>query len=92
MSISMSVTELVTTTSIAGGPWEYGGPPGFWPISPIAWSLVLVTLAVAGFLVLRRHRAEAPRRAGEARLAEKYAAGEIDAEEYRTRLGVLRNR
>lgn len=85
----MYITELITT-SVADGPW-HGGPPPFWPIFPIAWFLIFTTVAVVGFLVIRRNRAEAPRRAGEARLAEKYAAGEIDVEEYRTRLGVLRN-
>jgi putative membrane protein len=87
----MLSTSLITATSVAGGPWEGGGPPAFWPIFPIVWFLILITAAVVGFLVVRRNRAEAPRRAGEARLAEKYAAGEIDAEEYRARLGVLRN-
>jgi putative membrane protein len=53
--------------------------------------LILITVAVVGLVLVRRNRAEAPRRAGEARLAEKYAAGEIDAQEYGTRLGVLRN-
>lgn len=86
----MSVTELITTTSVASGPWGGDGPPAFWPIFPIAWFLLLVTAAIVGFVVLRRSRAQAPRRAGEATLAEKYAAGEIDAEEYRTRRGVLR--
>ena len=87
----MLLTEMVTTTSVAAGPWGGDGPPAFWPIFPIAWFLILITLAAVGFFVLRRNRADAPRRAGEARLAEKYAAGEIDAEEYRARLGVLRN-
>jgi putative membrane protein len=87
----MSITALVTAMLVAHGPWGDGGPPAFWPIFPIAWFLILVTAAVVGFLVVRRNRAEAPRRAGEARLAEMYAAGEIDAEEYRARLGVLRN-
>jgi len=86
----MFITGLITTGAVAG-PWDGNGPPAFWPIFPIAWFLVLITAAVVGFLVLRRSRAAAPRRAGEARLAEKYAAGEIDAEEYRSRLGVLRN-
>ena len=87
----MSITELIATTSVAVGPWGGDDPPAFWPIFPIAWFLVLVSAAVVGFLLFRRNRAEAPRRAGEARLAEKYAAGEIDAEEYRARLGVLRD-
>ena len=86
----MLTTSLSAATPLAGGPWQGDGPPAFWPIFPIAWFLILITAAVAGFLLFRRNRAEAPRRAGEARLAEKYAAGEIDAEEYRARLGVLR--
>jgi putative membrane protein len=84
-------TELITATSVAGGVWEGDGPPAFWPIFPIAWFLIFTTVAVIGFLLVRRNRAEAPRRAGEARLAETYAAGEIDEVEYRTRLGVLRD-
>jgi putative membrane protein len=87
----MLTTSLITATTAAGGPWDGDGPPAFWPVFPIAWFLFLITAAVVGFLLVRRHRAEAPRRAGEARLAEKYAAGEIDADEYRTRLGVLRH-
>lgn len=84
----MSITQI--TTSVANGPWEGDGPPAFWPIFPIAWFLIIVTAAVVGYLFFRRNRADAPRRAGEARLAEQFAGGEIDAEEYRTRLGVLR--
>jgi putative membrane protein len=87
----MSITELITATPVADGPWGGDGPPAFWPIFPIAWFLILATAAIVGILFLRRNRAEAPRRAGEARLAEKYAAGELDADEYRTRLGVLRD-
>jgi putative membrane protein len=87
----MFIPDLITTTTLAGGPWDGDGPPAFWPVFPVAWFLILTTVAVVGFLVVRRNRAEAPRRAGEARLAEKYAAGEIDAEEYRSRLGVLRH-
>ena len=85
-------TQLAAVTTATDGFWDAGGPPAFWPIFPIAWFLILVTVAVVGFMVFRRNRAEAPRRAGEARLAETYAAGEIDAEEYRSRLGVLRNK
>jgi len=87
----MFISELIATASGVDGPWD-GGPPAFWPIFPIAWFLVLATAAVVGFVVLRRNRTDAPRRAGEARLAEKYAMGEIDEDEYRTRLGVLRGR
>jgi putative membrane protein len=87
----MFTNALITTTSVAGGPWSGDGPPAFWPIFPIAWFLFLITVAVVGVIIVRRNRAEAPRRAGEGRLAEKYAAGEINDEEYRTRLGVLRN-
>lgn len=86
----MCITQLVTAP-VAGGPWEGDGPPAFWPIFPIAWFLILMTAVFVGLLVVRRIRAEAPRRVGEARLAETYAAGEINAEEYRNRLSVLRD-
>ena len=86
----MSIIQLTASTIVTG--FSAGeGPPAYWPIFPSAWFLILTTLAVVTFLVVRRNRAEAPRRAGEARLAETYAAGEIDAEEYRSRLSVLRN-
>jgi uncharacterized membrane protein len=65
---------------------DHYGPGGWWPIF---WLLVIVGLLVF-FATRRRHWHEhAGTRSGHARLAERYAAGEIDDDEYRTRRAVL---
>jgi putative membrane protein len=74
------------------GPWN--GPGPWWPLFPFLWLLLLITV-VATFGVLGRRRfgrlqAQAGQRAGEARLAERYAAGEMDEQEYERRLATLR--
>ena len=81
-------TELITLN--AGDGWD--GPGAWWPIFPIFWFLVIA--AIVTFAVLRsRGRAErAGRYAGEQRLAERYANGEIDDEEYAARREVLRRK
>ena len=98
----MSIYETAATVVVAGdnwgpwrenGPWhDGGGPPAFWPIFPILWFLVIVGIITAIVVFSRRRATEGPRRAGEARLAERYAAGEIDETEYRARRDVLREK
>ena len=85
----MSVTDSITTLAITADRWD-GDRPDFWPIFPILWVLFIAGIIVVAVLYHRRNRETAPRRAGEARLAERYAAGEIGEEEYRTRRDVLR--
>ena len=87
----MSVSDTITTLAITADRWD-GDRPEFWPIFPILWFLFIAGLLVAAVLYHRRSREIGPRRAGEARLAERYAAGEITDEEYRTRRGVLREK
>ncbi|GEK81371.1 SHOCT domain-containing protein [Agrococcus baldri] len=71
------------------GPWAGGGGFPFW-IFPILW-FVLIAGAIALFWFGRRRRERwAGRRAGEQALAERFANGDIDAEEYRARREVLR--
>jgi uncharacterized membrane protein len=84
----------ITTLAIADhGPWrDHDGPPEFWPVFPLLWLLVLAAVVATAIVVSRRSRAAQPRCAGETRLAERYAAGEIDEEEYRTRRAVLREK
>jgi putative membrane protein len=84
----MFITEIVTLN--ARGDWD--GPGAWWPIFPIFWFLVIA--AIVTYVVVRsRGRAErAGRYAGEQRLAERYAAGEIDADEYEARREVLRRK
>jgi putative membrane protein len=76
---------MMSTVLLAQDHWN--GPGPWWPIFPLLWLALLVTVFV---LILRRRR-DAGSSAGESRLAERYAAGEIDASEYRERLAVLNN-
>ncbi|HEV7195071.1 MAG TPA: SHOCT domain-containing protein [Pedococcus sp.] len=84
------VTALVTAT--AQNNWD--GPGPWWPIFPILWFLFIVGFFFTfGFFGRRRWgrmHAMSGQRAGEARLAERYAAGEIDEAEYERRLSTLR--
>ena len=78
-------------------PWTYGPGPGpFFLLVPLFW---LVALVVLGLLVRRGARrrwaeyggpASGPHRSPEATLSERYANGQIDEVEYRSRLEVLR--
>jgi putative membrane protein len=87
----MSITDTITTLAITADRWD-GDRPEFWPIFPILWFLFIAGIIVAAVLYHRRRNEQEPRRAGEARLAERYAAGEITDEEYRARRGVLREK
>ena len=87
----MSVTETITVLALDADRWGEDRPE-FWPIFPILWFLFIIGLIVAAVLYHRRNSEISARRAGEARLAERYAAGEIGDEEYRTRRGVLREK
>jgi putative membrane protein len=68
---------------------EWSGP-GWWIVVPILfWAVVL---GVGGYLVYRRTPKQAARAAAERTLAERFARGEIDADELRDRRTVLRRR
>jgi len=73
----------------AYGPWHDGHSSGWWLIFPIGFGLFWLLVIGGGFYLLRRRL---PSRTGgaEAVLAERYARGEIDEEEYRERLSALR--
>lgn len=88
----MSVTDSITTLAITADHWDGEGPPDFWPIFPILWFLFFLGAIAAIVYFRNRSCGSAPRRTGEARLAELYAAGEISDEEYRSRRGVLREK
>ncbi|MFC0038130.1 SHOCT domain-containing protein [Actinomadura rayongensis] len=81
------------TTVLAHGPWnDSGGPHAFWPLFPLLWALVLG----GGFVLVRRRMtarpatAQDPTRNARALLADRFARGEIDEDEYHARLAVLR--
>ena len=85
------ITILATAATTVADHWR-DDRPDFWPIFPIMWFLIIVGGIVAAVVISRRNRAAAGPRAGEAVLAQRYAAGEIDEEEYAARLAVLRRR
>lgn len=72
-----------------GGPGhEWAGTGSWWPIFPILWFLLLAGVAVTIAVLWSRRARQVP--AAEARLAERYASGDIGEQEYQERLAVLR--
>ena len=87
----MSVSTLLAAPAAQVLTHEHWDGPGpWWPIFPILWFLVIAGIVTTVVLVGRRKRALAGPRAGEVVLAQRFAAGEIDEQEYRERLGVLK--
>lgn len=89
-------TTLAAAPAVIAHPYPAGGW-AWWPILPLLWFLlvivVIVSIARWGWWGRRRWYAEPPghgTRSGEQRLAERFAVGEIDEQEYRARLSVLR--
>jgi putative membrane protein len=85
---------LTTITTALASHDHWDGPGPWWPIFPLLWLLFIVAVfATFGFFGRRRwgrYHAQSAQRAGEARLAERYAAGEIDEQEYERRLTTLK--
>ena len=69
---------------------HHWGHPGWWFLFPLLFWGTIIFFLVRG--VRRCGRFRPGWRSGEAVLAERYAKGEIDADEYRNRLTVLRDR
>ncbi|SDP64543.1 Short C-terminal domain-containing protein [Pedococcus dokdonensis] len=88
------IANATTAASLVAHPDHYYGPGPWWPIFPFLWLLLIVGLfASFRFFGIRRWRQVqgfAGTRAGEAKLAERYAAGEIDEQEYERRLSTLK--
>jgi putative membrane protein len=89
--------EVATQAVLAGldagssyGPDRWDGGPGWWLVFPILfWVLVLTAV---GYAIFRRTPARSARATAERLLAERYARGEIGADELRERRNVLRNK
>lgn len=64
---------------------------GWWPLIPIAWAVFLIVVVIVAAVVLSRRGIGWHRQpSAETVLAERYARGEIDEDEYRQRLAVLK--
>jgi putative membrane protein len=68
--------------------WAQGGPGPWLLLFPLFWLAVVVGLV----LLFRRRWGTDHVRSGRAILAERYARGEINEEEYRARAAVLKER
>lgn len=83
---------LATRSSLLAhpGPWHDGGGPGWWLVFPIAFGLFWIAVAVGAFVLLRRRATPpGPRASAETLLAERFARGDIDEDEYYKRLATL---
>ena len=85
------MNTLMTTAVTVADHW-HDDRPDWWPVFPILWFLIIVGGIATAVVVSRRNRDAAGSRAGEAVLAQRYAAGEIDEEEYAARIAGLRPR
>ena len=93
------MTMLMTlATQMGPGGWHDGGDaPAFWPVFPITFGLFwLAVLGVAFYLIRRRTSGGAaaaadPMANAQSVLAERFARGEIDEDEYLMRISTLRN-
>jgi putative membrane protein len=80
---------LLSQSVLADHHWD---GPGWWIVFPILWFLFVVTIVTVFVLNARRWRGRWGSQSGVARLAERFASGEIDETEYRQRLSVLKER
>lgn len=86
----MAVLMAAATEVLARG--DGWGPGGWWPIFPILWFLFF---GLVIFALFRSRRGWGRWHAGQSAedvLGERYARGEINENEYRERLRVLRER
>ncbi|MGH3904203.1 MAG: SHOCT domain-containing protein [Pseudonocardiaceae bacterium] len=80
-----------------GPPWRDGGgwdgpPVWFGIVGGILWLLFWAAVIVVGIVLLRRYMRSRPKvgDSAVAALGERYARGEINEDDYRQRLSVLR--
>jgi putative membrane protein len=90
MSTATIVSAHPAQLVLADQGHNWDGPGVWWPIFPILWLLVVAAIVTTCVTLGRRHRAHAGSRAGEAKLAERFATGEITEQEYRERRAVLK--
>ena len=98
-----TLTTLALRFHPGPGPWYDGGPadaPAWWPVFPIAFGLFWVAVAIGVFTLVRRRTtanakaaaaASDPMTRARSVLAERFARGEIDEDEYHARLAALRS-
>ena len=89
-ALAAPLQHTITLANHDGWGPNHGDGPGWWVIFPLTWLLIVATVVTLVVVSARRRGRLSGQRAGERRLAERYAAGEIDEQEYRARLATLR--
>jgi putative membrane protein len=84
----MSIESATVVAQMWDGDDHMGG--GWWWVMGIGWLVFLAILVTLAVVLVRHFTATAGRRSAEDILAERFARGEIDEEEYRRRLSALR--
>lgn len=96
----MLTTLAAQAAAMHPGGWQDGDAPAFWPVFPITFGLFwLAVLGTVFYLIRRRMTTSATAAAAAADpmdrarslLAERFARGEIDEDEYLMRMSTLRN-
>lgn len=95
-NVSLAVAHEAYGPGFWGPGWPghgWNGPPvWFGVVGAILWALFWAAVIAGGIVVFRRYARSRPAAGDPAAVAlgERYARGEIDEDEYRRRLGVLR--
>lgn len=79
---------MLNTLATHGHGWD--GGPGPWLFIPFSFALLWITVIALAIWRFRRGGPPWARHDGHAVLAERYARGDIDADEFRARRDVLR--
>jgi putative membrane protein len=99
----MLTTLATQAAAMHPGGWHDGDAPAFWPVFPITFGLFwLAVLGTVFYLIRRRMNGGAaaaaadpaaadPTAKARSVLAERFARGEIDEDEYLMRMSTLRN-
>ncbi|MGW2307745.1 SHOCT domain-containing protein [Actinomadura luteofluorescens] len=96
----MLTTLATQAAAMHPGGWHDGDAPAFWPVFPITFGLFwLAVLGTASYFIRRRvhdgasaaRAAADPMTKARSVLAERFARGEIDEDEYHVRMSALRN-
>lgn len=92
---------MTLATQMYPGGWHDGGDtPAFWPVFPITFGLFWLAVLGSAFYLIRRRMttgaataaaAADPLAKAQSILAERFARGEIDEDEYLMRVSTLRN-